>query len=104
MAAGPRYLSPGEYLARERQAQTKSEYLDGRVVAMVGASENHNLLQMSTGTALYLEVRGRGCRVYPSDMRVRIPRCRAYTYPTPRSSVASRSSKMADATRSSTRS
>jgi len=31
-------LIPAGYLARERAAETKSEYLDGRVIAMVGAS------------------------------------------------------------------
>ncbi len=44
MAAEPRYLSAAEYLALERDAPNKSEYLDGTMVAMVGASENHGLI------------------------------------------------------------
>ena len=47
MAAEPRYLSAAEYLALERDAPNKSEYLDGTMVAMVGASENHNLIQVN---------------------------------------------------------
>ena len=36
-------LSPEEYLAIEREADVKSEYFDGEVFAMVGASRAHNL-------------------------------------------------------------
>jgi len=37
------YLTPEEYLAIERKAEYKSEYVDGVVYAMVGGSERHNL-------------------------------------------------------------
>ncbi len=36
------YVTPAEYLALERRAETKSEYHDGTIVAMVGASRAHN--------------------------------------------------------------
>ncbi len=36
-------LSPQEYLARERRADFKSEYLRGEVFAMAGASYEHTL-------------------------------------------------------------
>ena len=81
MAAEPRYLSPEEYLESERKASTKSEFVDGRVFAMAGASENHNLLQTATGGLLFPQIRRRGCRLYPSDMRVKIPNRRTYFYP-----------------------
>lgn len=81
MAAEPRYIAPEEYLERERRAASKSEYVDGRVFAMAGASENHNLLQTAAGALLYPQVRRHGCRLYPSDMKVRIPASRAYVYP-----------------------
>jgi Uma2 family endonuclease len=81
MAAEPRYLSPEEYLDRERVAATKSEYLDGRLVAMAGASENHSLLQSAVNALLFFQLRRRGCQVHGSDMRVRTPNRRAYTYP-----------------------
>lgn len=81
MAAEPRYVSPDEYLEHERRAAIKSEYADGRIVAMAGASENHNLLQTAAGAILYPQVRRRGCRLYPSDMKVKMPASRAYAYP-----------------------
>ncbi len=37
------YVSPQEYLALERQAAYKSEYIAGTIVAMSGASREHNL-------------------------------------------------------------
>jgi Uma2 family endonuclease len=81
MAADPRYISPEEYLTREREASTKSEYLDGQIVAMAGASENHSLLQTAVNATLYPQVRRRGCHLHGSDMRVKIPARRSYTYP-----------------------
>ncbi|NJL99239.1 MAG: Uma2 family endonuclease, partial [Synechococcaceae cyanobacterium SM2_3_2] len=35
---------PQDYLTQERQAECKSEYIDGDVVAMTGASRQHNLI------------------------------------------------------------
>ena len=81
MAAEPRSISPEEYLAFEREAQTKSEYVDGRVFAMVGASRSHNLLQINLILTLTPQARQRGCEVYPSDMRVKIPSRNTYFYP-----------------------
>lgn len=38
------YLTPEEYLAVERQNEHKSEYLDGEMVAITGASRRHSLI------------------------------------------------------------
>ncbi|MFN8512173.1 MAG: Uma2 family endonuclease [Thermomicrobiales bacterium] len=81
MAAEPRYISPEEYLARERKAATKSEYLDGRIVAMAGASENHSLLQSTVNALLFFQLRRRGCQIHGSDLRVKVPARRSYMYP-----------------------
>ena len=66
------YLTPEEYIAAERKATLKSEYLSGEIVAMSGASNEHNLITMNTANGLYNQVTERGCRVYGSDMRVGI--------------------------------
>jgi Uma2 family endonuclease len=73
-------LSPEEYLRRERIAETKSEYDDGIVYAMSGASRRHNLIVAGLIRALGNQLR-RGCEVYPSDMRVRISKANRYYYP-----------------------
>ena len=65
-----RSLSPEDYLAFERQAETKHEDVGGEVFAMAGASERHNLIVAHLVSELDVQMRGRPCRVYPSDLRV----------------------------------
>jgi Uma2 family endonuclease len=36
------FITPADYLALERKAEIKSEYLNGHIYAMSGASRNHN--------------------------------------------------------------
>jgi Uma2 family endonuclease len=82
MSSQPKtYLTPEEYLALERRNEYKSEYLDGEMVAMTGASRRHNLLTTNITGQLYPQLRGRPCESYSGDMRVRIPTTRAYMYP-----------------------
>lgn len=68
-----------EYLAFEREQETKHEFWDGQIYAMSGASDEHNLITSSTHVALYLQLRGGPCKLYQSDMRVKTKS--AYTYP-----------------------
>lgn len=81
MALQPRYLTPDEYLLIERRAETKSEYIDGVMYAMAGASPNHNIVLSNLITELNLQLRPTPCLVFPSDMKVRIPDRRKYLYP-----------------------
>ena len=75
------FLSPSEYLFQERAAETKSDYLNGIVVAMAGAKHRHNLVAGN----LYFQIRNafvdRPCIVYGSDMKVRIERANIFRYP-----------------------
>ena len=75
------HLTPEEYIAAERKATLKSEYLSGEIVAMSGASDTHNLITMNTSNVLYNQLADRGCRVYASDMRVGISAGVSYFYP-----------------------
>ncbi len=70
-----------EYLALERAAEYKSEYLGGEIFAMSGASEPYNTITINIAGALHTQFRGRPCRVYASDMRVRVTSAGLYTYP-----------------------
>jgi Uma2 family endonuclease len=65
-------LTPADYLEQERKSQFKSEYLDGRTLAMAGASERHNLIVANWIISLGSQLRGRPCRVYPSDLKIRV--------------------------------
>lgn len=81
MAARLEFITPEAYLAQERLSDHKSEYFDGAVYAMSGASETHNLVVMNTGARLNLQLAERPCRVYPSDMKVGLPGLRKFFYP-----------------------
>jgi Uma2 family endonuclease len=65
----------------ERQSEVKHEYLRGTLFAMAGASRWHNLIVTNVARELSLQLKGKPCEVYPSDMRVRIQDTDLYTYP-----------------------
>lgn len=73
--------TPEEYLALERNAEFKSEYLDGRIVAMSGVTFAHGSIVLNMGAALHSRLRGGPCRAVASDLRVQIEGGRRYTYP-----------------------
>lgn len=82
MASDPRpRISPEEYLALERQAETKSQYLDGEIFAMTGASRKHNRIGLNVAFALDSQLKAGGCEVYAIDMRVKVSATGLYTYP-----------------------
>jgi Uma2 family endonuclease len=73
--------SPEEYLVAERQAEVKSEYHDGEVLAMAGASYVHNLIVANVIRELGIQLKGKPCNVLPSDVRVWIEISRRFVYP-----------------------
>ena len=75
------FLTPEEYLAKERKALTKSEYRDGQVHALPGASRKHNLIAVHITGELYIQLRTRSCEIYTNDMRVKVSSAGLYTYP-----------------------
>ena len=74
-------ITPDVYLALERAASYKSEYLSGEIVAMAGASRRHNLIVANLVRVLGGALLERDCNVYPSDLRVRTSEANLYTYP-----------------------
>ena len=80
-AALNRY-TPEEYLALERNAEFKSEYIDGRIIAMTpGGSAPHNFIGGNIYAGLLARFAGRRCHVFFSDVRVQFGRGTNYTYP-----------------------
>lgn len=74
-------LTPEEYVAQERKAEFKSEYFNGEVFAMAGASQKHNLIVGNLVRELGTQLKKSRCQVYPSDMKVKVKRTGLYTYP-----------------------
>lgn len=82
MASEPvRWLSPEEYLRNERLAETKSEYVDGTLVAMSGATRQHVLITTNIGSQIHRQLEDGPCEVYTQDLRVRIEEGGMYAYP-----------------------
>jgi Uma2 family endonuclease len=75
------YVSPEEYLAFEREAEYKSEYVDGVIYAMTGASLNHIQIVSNITHALSGQLNARPCRVLSNEMKVRMPDSRKFFYP-----------------------
>lgn len=81
MASEPRRrLTIESYLAFERQAETRHEYLDGEIVAMTGASRRHNRITLNIALALESQLEDRDCEVFVNEMRVLTP-TRLFAYP-----------------------
>ena len=80
------YLTPEEYIALERKAlpdseMVRSEYLNGELIAMSGASRVHNLITGNISGELRNLLRGSGCETYANEMRVSTPPTTSYFYP-----------------------
>jgi Uma2 family endonuclease len=75
------FISPEEYLRLERQSQYKSEYLNGEIFAMTGASRKHNLITTNISSSLHRQLKARPGEVYAVDMRVKVRATGLYTYP-----------------------
>ena len=80
IAAAKLYVTREEYLARERLAESKSEYYDGEIFAMAGSSPEHSLISMNIGRELSHQLFEKPCRVYNSDLKVRATEA-TYAYP-----------------------
>ncbi|MCA9548921.1 MAG: Uma2 family endonuclease [Myxococcales bacterium] len=74
-------MSEEAYLAFEREASERHEYVNGEVYAMAGGSMAHARVAANTIVALQLRLRGSGCMPTTSDQRVFVPGTGLYTYP-----------------------
>jgi len=74
------HYTVAQYVALEEESSIRHEYLDGEIYAMAGGSPDHAAL-----SARVIQLLGsrlpRGCRVFTSDLRIRIPASGLSTYP-----------------------
>jgi Uma2 family endonuclease len=76
-----RVFSPEEYLATERQALDKSEFFNGEIIPMAGATLNHNRIKENLSILIGISLDESGCQSFSSDMRVHLPATGLYAYP-----------------------
>jgi Uma2 family endonuclease len=65
-------VSVADYLAGEPISEFRHEYIGGEIHAMAGASEEHNAISLNLATALQSHLKGRRCRAFIHDMKVRL--------------------------------
>jgi len=80
-AASKLGMTMAEYLALEEESETKHEYLGGQVYDMAGGTPDHGLVALNVGAELRAQLRDRPCRVYNSDVRIRVQATDVSTYP-----------------------
>ena len=66
------YVTHAEYLALEEQSPTKHEWLDGVTYDMSGGTPDHAGLAAAVVGELRNQLRGKRCRVYTADLKVRV--------------------------------
>jgi Uma2 family endonuclease len=81
LAEGSAGLSAQEYLEAEKHSDVKHEFEHGRIWAMAGATDAHVTIALNLAAVLKGHVRGGPCRVYVSDMKVRIDAADVLYYP-----------------------
>ena len=81
-AAAPHHrYTYADYLALEHASNVKHEYFDGEIYAMAGGTPAHAALAMAIGGLLFPQLRSGNCRLYSSDLRVRVLATGLTTYP-----------------------
>ena len=80
------HLTPEEYITLERKAipdaeTVRSEYINGEIIKMPGASFAHNIITNNISSELHTRLKGSACVAFVNDMRVSVPTARSYFYP-----------------------
>ena len=74
-------MSVEDYLALDRSSrEARYEYIDGVATLLAGGTADHATICVNLTSLQHSALRGKECRVYNSDLRVRLSRTR-YVYP-----------------------
>ena len=74
-------LSVEEYLQFEKASRDKHEYFKGEIFAMAGAGARHNVIFSNFFISVGIQLKGKPCKPYGSDLRIHIPENSLFTYP-----------------------
>ena len=72
LSGTPKYRTPDDYLAAERQSATKNEFMNGRVIGRSGSNRWHNLIVSNAAVAIGSRIHGAKSDLYLGNMRVRL--------------------------------
>jgi len=74
-------LTPEEYLQFEEKSPIKHEYIEGQIYAMAGTTDIHNIIGLNFTFIIRNHLRGSDCRVYFTDLKVRLEKRNHFYYP-----------------------
>ena len=76
-------VTPEDYLAGEVESDVRHEYVGGAVYAMAGGRNQHNTVKGNVFSAFHSQLRGKPCRPFDSDtkVRLRLPDQTRFYYP-----------------------
>ncbi len=74
-------LTVEEYLAYERDSETRHEYWDGEILPIGGAGPAHNTICWNLTGILHPQLSGDDYLGFANDMPVRVPASNRYVYP-----------------------
>lgn len=74
-------FSLDDYMAWEAEQVERHEYLNGEVFAMTGARDTHNTIAGNIFANVREKLRGRPCRAFIADMKLRVDTADAVFYP-----------------------
>jgi len=75
----PRYTLE-EYFELERKSEERFEFWKGEVFCMSGVSPEHAQLEVNFISLLNARLTGKGCRVFPANIRLKVPSAPPYRY------------------------
>ena len=70
-----------EYIELEKSTNEKFEFRNGSVWSMSGAITAHHRIVRNLNTEIDIQLREKGCEVFPSDMSIKVPDYLPYRYP-----------------------
>jgi Uma2 family endonuclease len=76
-----RHYTYDEYVALDEASNVKLEFYAGDIYAMAGGTPEHAALCLQVGSSLNVQLEGKPCRVYGSDLRIRVLATGLATYP-----------------------
>lgn len=80
-AAAQEYMTTEQYFMLQETSESKHEYYRGAIYAMTGGTVRHNLIVANIIAVLHGQLWGTACRVFPSDLRLKVEQTGLYAYP-----------------------
>ena len=76
-----RRMTADEFLAWDADQTVRHEFVRGEVFAMAGGEDRHYSVALNLAVALHQHLRGSPCRVYGSDVKLRVEAADCFYYP-----------------------